>query len=47
MISAELLSILRHVDADYEIEAKGVYSLKGKENVVGLISVEEKLTIQQ
>jgi adenylate cyclase len=44
LISAELLSILRNVDSEYKIEAKGVYSLKGKENVVGLISLEEQAT---
>jgi adenylate cyclase len=42
LISAELLSKLGSMDSNYEIEAKGVYSLKGKENVVGLISIKEK-----
>jgi hypothetical protein len=37
-----LLSILRNVDDGFEIEAKGIFSLKGKENVVGLISIAEK-----
>ena len=42
LISAELLSILTNIDKDFLIESKGVFSLKGKENVIGLFSVKEK-----
>ena len=42
LISAELLSILTHLDEGYTIETKGVFSLKGKKNVVGLIAVTPK-----
>ena len=41
LISAELLSILSELDDGYKIESKGVFSLKGKKNVVGLVSIEE------
>lgn len=42
LISAELLSILTKIDNDYSVESKGVFSLKGKENVIGLFGVKEK-----
>jgi adenylate cyclase len=42
LISAELLSLLKDIDNDYEIESMGVTTLKGKENVIALISVARK-----
>ena len=42
LISAELLSILTELDNDYCIESKGVFSLKGKKNVIGLFCVNKK-----
>lgn len=42
LISAELLSQLIQLDGSYEIKTEGVFSLKGKKNVVGLISLKEK-----
>lgn len=42
LISAELLSLLKNFDNDYEIESMGVTNLKGKENVIALFSVTGK-----
>jgi len=41
LISRELLSILTDIDKDFLTESKGVFSLKGKENVIELFSVKE------
>jgi adenylate cyclase len=42
LISSDLLSRLSYFDEDYNIESAGVFSLKGKQNAVGLISVTRK-----
>ncbi len=42
LISAELLSLLSNIDEDYQIESMGVTNLKGKENIIGLFSVNRK-----
>lgn len=42
IISAEVLSFLHDLDNDYKIEYLGVFQLKGKKNLTGLFSVEEK-----
>lgn len=42
LISAELLSQLPSIDENYEIEHIGLSNLKGKKNIIGLISIEEK-----
>lgn len=42
LISADLLSVLKDVDDEFNIEYMGVCELKGKKNVVGLFSVSEK-----
>jgi len=42
LISAELLSLLADVNSDYLVKSKGEFSLKGKENVVRLFSIEQK-----
>lgn len=42
LISAELLSLLKDIDNEFEIESMGVTTLKGKENVIALFSVTGK-----
>jgi adenylate cyclase len=42
LISAELLSILSNIDNEFFVESKGIFNFKGKKNVIGLFSVEEK-----
>jgi len=42
LVSADLLSLLPEIDDDFNIESMGVCQLKGKNNVIGLFSVEEK-----
>ena len=42
LVSADLLSILENIDLKYYVESVGIVSLKGKENVIGLIAVEKK-----
>ena len=42
LISAELLSLLSDIDRTYFVESQGIFSLKGKKNVIGLFSVGEK-----
>jgi adenylate cyclase len=42
LVSAELLSQLVNFDQHYDMESVGHSNLKGKKNVVGLISIEEK-----
>jgi len=41
LISAELLDLLSDIDLDYLVDPKGVFSLKGKENVVRLFSITQ------
>lgn len=41
LVSAELLTILNNFDVEFTIESIGVSQLKGKENVIGLFSVEK------
>lgn len=43
LISADLLSILEKVDSDYRVESVGITQLKGKQNFVGVLCVEEKI----
>ena len=42
LISAELLGLLTDIDIDFLVESKGLFSLKGKENVIELFSIEQK-----
>ena len=42
LISSDLLSRLSYFDEEYNIESAGVFSLKGKQNAVGLITVTRK-----
>lgn len=42
LISAELLSHLSELDNEFMVDSMGVIQLKGKKNVTGLFSVEEK-----
>lgn len=42
LISADLLSLLPAIDKDFVVESVGVRKLKGKKNVVGLFSIEER-----
>jgi len=42
LVSAELLSLLTDIDIDFFVESKGVFSFKGKENVIGLFSIKQK-----
>jgi hypothetical protein len=42
LISAELLSRLTDIDEDYFLELRGIFSMKGKDNVIGLFSIKEK-----
>jgi adenylate cyclase len=42
LISADLLRLFPHLDDDYYIEPMGMFNLKGKKNVVGLFSIEER-----
>lgn len=44
LISADLLSILEDVDHYYKVESVGITKLKGKQNIVGVFSVEEKIS---
>ena len=30
------------IDEDYVVESKGIFSLKGKDNVIGLFSIKER-----
>ena len=41
LISADLLSIMENIDDDFKVESMGVCRLRGKQNVIGLFSVEE------
>jgi adenylate cyclase len=43
LISADLLSLLPGIDDDFNIESMGVCQLKGKKNVIGIFSVDEKV----
>lgn len=43
LISAELLSLMSDIDNDFIIESKGIFSLKGKDNVIGLFSIKKKM----
>ncbi len=42
LISADLLSILVDMDINYKVESVGITKLKGKQNIVGVFSVEKK-----
>jgi adenylate cyclase len=42
LVSAELLTILSDIDKSYNIESIGISDLKGKKNVIGILSVEQK-----
>ena len=41
LISADLLSHLIDIDNDFVVESKGVTTLKGKENIIGIFSIKE------
>lgn len=43
LISADLLSLLPDIDEEFEINSVGVCELKGKQNIIGIFSVEEKI----
>ena len=45
LISAQLLSYLPDLDEKYNVEAIGVLRLKGKANVIGLFSIEDRFDI--
>ena len=47
LISAELLSLMSHIDSDFYIESKGIVSLKGKDNVIGLFCIKQKNEIKK
>lgn len=42
IISADLLSLLSNIDDNYKIESLGLRQFKGKKNLIGLFSVEDK-----
>lgn len=42
LISADLLSLLSEIDNEFEVESMGLHKLKGKRNLIGLFSIEEK-----
>lgn len=42
LISADLLSLLSDVDDEFKVESIGLCKLKGKKNLIGLFSIEEK-----
>jgi adenylate cyclase len=42
LISAELLNLLPDIDIDYFVDPKGIFSLKGKENVIKLFSIAKR-----
>lgn len=42
LISADLLSLLENIDVKYYVESVGIVSLKGKENVIGIMAIEKK-----
>ncbi|MCP5063010.1 MAG: adenylate/guanylate cyclase domain-containing protein [Ignavibacteriae bacterium] len=42
LVSAEILSQLTDIDMKYSVESVGLSNLKGKKNIVGLFSIEEK-----
>jgi len=43
LVSAELLSLIPDVDNEFVVKSIGLTSLKGKKNIVGLLSVHEKV----
>lgn len=42
LVSAEILSQLTDIDIKYSVESVGLSNLKGKKNIIGLLSIEEK-----
>ena len=42
LVSAEILSQLTDIDIKYSVEYVGLSNLKGKKNIIGLLSIEEK-----
>ena len=44
LISADLLSLLPSIDDSFDLEYIGVCELKGKQNVIGIFSVQEKIS---
>ncbi len=44
LVSADLLSILPNIDQEFNVESVGICELKGKQNVIADVSVEEKDT---
>jgi adenylate cyclase len=46
LIAAELLSVLPEIDREFSVESMGMSRLKGKKNVVGLFSIEQKDNLQ-
>lgn len=42
LVSSDIVSKLKNIDDNYEVEALGVPNLKGKKNIVGLFSIENK-----
>ena len=42
LVSAEILSQLIDIDIKYSVESVGLSNLKGKKNIIGLLSIEEK-----
>lgn len=42
LISAELLNLLANINVDFLVESKGVFSLKGKENAIGIFSIKKR-----
>lgn len=42
LISAELLSILKNIDSEFDVNSVGISKFKGKKNVIGLFSISKK-----